>query len=152
MDRNGQYLLANLEHNDTISSRELMETSKTLDENFKTIEDEDDGALELAWDDASGATLDPNEVRRARAEEIQYVREMDLYKDVPKAQCYARIGKQPISTRRIDINKGDESNPNYRSRLVAREINTHRRDDLFAAAPLLEAFKFILSIAVTSNK
>ena len=52
----------------------------------------------------------------------------------------------------MDINKGDSENPNYRSRLVAREINTHKREDLFAATPPLEALKVILSMTATSNR
>ena len=48
--------------------------------------------------------------------------------------------------------EGDAANPNYRSRLVAREINTHKRDDLFAATPPLEALKLILSMTATSNQ
>ena len=96
--------------------------------------------------------MDPKEVRRARGEEIQYVRTMEFYEKVPIEQCYAKIGKAPISTRWIDINKGDQTNPTYRSRLVAREINTHRRDDLFTATPPLEALKVILSMAAISNR
>ena len=58
----------------------------------------------------------------------------------------------PISVRWVDINKGDADNPNYRSMLVAREINTHKRGDLSAATPPLEALKIILSMTTTSNK
>ena len=32
------------------------------------------------------------------------------------------MGKPPISVKWVDVNKGDDLNPNYRSRLVAREI------------------------------
>ena len=35
---------------------------------------------------------------------------------------------------------------------MAREINTNRRDDLFAATPPLEALKTILSMTATANK
>ena len=106
----------------------------------------------LAWDDLTGMKLDGNKVKEVRAKEIQYVRTMDLYEKVLIQQCYERTGKGPISTRWIDINKGDQKNPNYRSRLVAREINTCKRDDLFAATPPLEALKVILSMTATSNQ
>ena len=56
-----------------------------------------------------------------------------------------------ISVRWIDINKGDSQNLNYRFRLVAREINTNKRDDLFAATPPLEALKVILSFTIKGN-
>ena len=58
----------------------------------------------------------------------------------------------PIIVRWIDINKGDSQSPNYRSRIVARELNTRNRDDLFAATPPLEALKIILSMTAIANK
>ena len=51
----------------------------------------------------------------------------------------------------VDINKGDEVNKEYRSRLVAKEIKRDRRDDLFAATPPLEAKKMLFSAAVTER-
>ena len=39
-------------------------------------------------------------------------------------------------------------NPDYRSRLVAKEINKDNRDDLFAATPPLEALKILISMAM----
>ena len=60
---------------------------------------------------------------------------MQLYDKVPINECKRATGKMPITVRWIDINKGDNEKPNYRSRLVARELNTHKRDDLFAATP-----------------
>ena len=35
---------------------------------------------------------------------------------------------------------------------MAREINTSKRNDIFAATPPLEALKVVLSIAASSNK
>ena len=37
----------------------------------------------------------------------------------------------------IDINKGDEDMPNYRSRLVAKEFNDGAGEGLFASTPPL---------------
>ena len=106
----------------------------------------------MTWDDNSGSELDPKAVRQAREEEIQYFREMKLYTKVPISQCYKHIKKAPRSVRWIDINKGDRERPNYRSRVVASEIHTHKREDLFAAIPFLESLKAILSMAASSNK
>ena len=78
-----------------------------------------------------------------REEDIQYVRTMGLYEKVPIAECCNTSGRAPITTRWIEINKGDNVNANYRSRLVARGINTYKRDGFFAATPLLEALEFI---------
>ena len=51
----------------------------------------------------------------------------------------------------VDINKGDDEKPEYRSRLVAKEINREKREDLFAATPPLEAKKALLSMATTEG-
>ncbi len=46
----------------------------------------------------------------------------------------------------MDTNKGDKEKPEYRCRLEAKEIKKDRREDLFAAAPPLEAKKVLLSL------
>ena len=151
-DRNGQYLLGNIKYDEECTSKELLHAAKQLEKKYKTVEEDDTEELEIAWDDVSGAELDPKKDRKAREEEIQYVRTMDLYEKVPIIECYNATGKAPISIRWIDINKGDNVNINYRSRLVAREINIHKRDDLFAATPPLEALELILSMTTTGNR
>ncbi len=57
----------------------------------------------------------------------------------------------PIKVRWIDINKGDTENPEYRSRLVAKEIKKDSREDLFAATPPLEALKILFRLAMTEG-
>ena len=105
-----------------------------MKEKYRTIEeDEQDEIMMAVCDDVFGAKLNFEQVQKARREAIEYVRKMNLYDKVPITECRARIGKVPIIVRWIDINKGDAANPQYRSRLVAREINTYKRDDLFAA-------------------
>ena len=49
------------------------------------------------------------------------------------------------------MNKGDRVNPEVRARLVAKEIKTSKREDLFAATPPLEAKKMLFSMAVTEG-
>ena len=44
-----------------------------------------------------------------------------------------------IKSRWIDVNKGDDDNPFYRSRMVGKEFNDKAIDGLFAATPALEA-------------
>ena len=85
-----------------------------------------------AWDDVSGSALDPKKVRRARLQELQYVRDKTVWKKIPRWQ--AKQQNIPIiATRWIDINKGDETNENYRSRLVAKEFNMSKEMGLFVA-------------------
>ena len=66
-------------------------------------------------------------MREARKEEMQ-----NVYTKVPVQECYEATGKGPIGTKWVDINKGDTIHPEYRSRLVAKEIKTDKRLDLFA--------------------
>ena len=54
-----------------------------------------------------------------------------------------------IKARWIDINKGDDDNPVYRSRLVGKDFNDGQMDGLFAATPPLEALRFLAHEAAT---
>ena len=49
----------------------------------------------------------------------------------------------------IDINKGDDKTPNYRSRMVGKEFNDSELEGLFAATPSLEALRLLLSHAAS---
>ena len=71
---------------------------------------------------------------------------------VPTSECKRATGRMSITIRWIDIIKGDQDKPNYRSRVAAREMDIHKRDDLFAATPPLEALKVILSMVAFANK
>ena len=96
----------------------------------------------MAWDDVSGNQLDPKMVLKAREEEMEQFRKHDVYEKVQEEVCWAVTGKAPIGTRWIDINKGDEVNPEYRSRLVAQQVKYNSKEkNIFAATPPLEAQK-----------
>ena len=56
---------------------------------------------------------------------------------------------EKINTRWIDINKGDDRNPNYRSRLVGEEFNNEAMDGIFAGTPPLEALRCLIQEAAT---
>ena len=90
-------------------------------------------------DDMSGKPLKTDLVQIARAEEMAKFGQHEVYTKVPISECVKVTGKQPIGSRRIDIHKGDEAEPNYRSRLVAKEIRRGPNEDMFAATPPLEA-------------
>ena len=51
----------------------------------------------------------------------------------------------------MDVNKGDDANPKYRSRLVARQLKAQDRsgNSYFAPTPPLEALRTVLSLAAT---
>ena len=56
-----------------------------------------------------------------------------------------------ITTKWLDVNKNDEATPNYRARLVGREIAWDKRDDLYAATPPLESLKTIISACASAQ-
>ena len=106
---------------------------------------------EDVYDDISGEKLDPILVKKARAEEMAEVRKHGLYEKRTIEECMRITGKRPIGVRWVDINKGDTVNPEYRSRLVAKEIKINKREDLFAATPPLETKKLLFAMAVTEG-
>ena len=148
MDKKGQFLTAQLDG----TQEEHRDVERQLAEEFKIVEVKGPGMLEQAWGDVIGAELGPNNVKLARNEEVAYIREMGLHHKVSKEECWRKTGKKPIQVRWIDINKGDKIHPNYRSRFVAKEINTYKRMGPFAATPPLEAIKMLLSMVNTNNK
>ena len=81
------------------------------------------------WNDVSGKQLDPDLVITARTEEIEETRRGNLYDKVDISECWDVAGKGPITTRWVDINKGDTVHPEYRSRIVAREM---KKMDVFS--------------------
>ena len=99
---------------------ELKKSAERLKWKYKIVEEEHEDQMEAAWDDVTGAELDPDKVRTARKEEVEYIRKMGLYNKVNETECWKQTGKAPIKVRWIDVNKGDIKDPNYRSRLVAK--------------------------------
>ena len=74
----------------------------------------------MSYDDVSGKQLDTDKVISARSDEMAYFKKHRVYRKVPMSLCYEVTGKAPISTRWIDINKGDTQNPTYRSRFCCK--------------------------------
>ena len=123
-DRNGRFMSAELGGEKIGDGCGMKAEAEKIKKHLPIADEDNDVEMMIAWDDESGAVLEPKVAMAARKEEIEYVRKMDLYTKVPIKECVMKTGKQPISTSWIDVNKGDAQNPNYRSRLVAREINT----------------------------
>ena len=90
-------------------------------------------------------------VREARALELAFFTAKGVWKQVAKSRSFQDTGRPPISVRWVDVNKGDEIDPNYRSRLLARQMRhmSSSGQNFFAPAPPLEALKTIISLAAT---
>ena len=79
---------------------------------------------------------------------MTYIHNKHVWGKMTKQQAVAR-GCKVVGSRWVDVDKGDASKPDYRSRLVAKEINTGQEDGLYASTPPLEAMRWLLSEAAT---
>ena len=96
------------------------------------------------YDDVSGLQLDPKLTAAARKLEIDFFKGRGVYTKV-KREPWMTV----LTTRWLDINKGDRQHPKIRCRLVGREIARERRDDLFAGTPPLESLRAILALCAS---
>lgn len=67
-----------------------------------------------------------------------YLQNRKIWSPKPIEDSYEKIGKAPVSVRRVDTNKGDDHLMGIRCRLVAREFQgaDNGRDDLCAETRL----------------
>ena len=94
--------------------------------------------------------MDKAMVQKGRMEDIDYFHQKEVYEKISRAEAKKR-GIKVVKVRWIDINKGDEKVPKYRSRLVAKEFKEKGQDseNLFAGTHPLEAMKALVSEAAT---
>ena len=124
---------------------EVNQALNKIQEEMRTVE-EDDGVEFLgAYDDVSGALLDPKKVYNARLDEVRFIREMRLYDKVPVSECWANTGKAPIGTKWLHVSKRDMANTKHRSRFVAKEMAHDKQEGLFASTRPLKVMKMMLS-------
>ena len=100
-------------------------------------------------DDLTGQVLDSKLVMEARKKELDFFEAKQVWKIKAFEEARRRTGKPPITVRWVDVNKGDDINPNVRSRLVARQIRQPGEEAIFAPTPPLESLRTILSLAAT---
>ena len=102
-------------------------------------------------DEMTGQVLKDSFVLEARAIEVDFFDKKGVWIKVPRRRAFEKTGKPPISTRWLDTNKGDEENPNNRSRFVARQMKRLDRsgETYFAPAPPLEALRTVISLTMT---
>ena len=132
---------------------DVAEAGPTVEEECPAAEE---GFDKIYYDETTGAVLDPKFVSAAVQEELDFMRQLKGYLEVP-ADFAAQNCLRPIGTRWIYTNMGDAKNPQIRARLVAQE--TKRNSDLtaddasstFAATPPLEGLRFMLSKCMTGR-
>ena len=108
------------------------------------VDDDSDGEAWEASDDVKGGPLPPELVKLARAKELQYLRDMEVYRYASVADCVRITGRRPIGLRWIDTNKSSKETPNIRSRLVCTEVRRPGLEPIFAATPPLDALRALL--------
>ena len=128
---------------------ELMLMSSLMQDNDVVLNAMEHGKEEFR-DGPTGQPLNAEMVRAARREELEYFESKGVWHRRPRAEAFSKMGKAPISVKWIDVNKGDDANPKYRSRLVAREIRRAGEDTIFAPTPPLESLRTALSMATTN--
>ena len=96
--------------------------------------EEDYKTADWAWGDVSDKTLGGQGVKKARQEEMSYIEKMGVWEKMDREEA-VRQGYKIVGTRWIDTDKGDETNPLYRSILVGQEYNTGSEEGLYASTP-----------------
>ena len=77
---------------------------------------------QIYYDDITGVQLSTEGVLGARKEELDWLKKAEVYEKRTIEECWNETGKAPITLKWIDRNKGDSAKPNYRSRIVVREV------------------------------
>jgi hypothetical protein len=119
-------------------------------------EEPNEEEVQVEWyeDLKTGEGLDPQMVKQAREEKLEFMKKIGLFELVPVEDCWKSTGKDPITTKWVDVNKGSAERPDVRCRLVARDFKPKGeagRADLFAAMPPLEAKKLLFQKAAVEN-
>ncbi len=101
-------------------------------------------------DSTTGQVLRDDLVEEARLKELAYFKEKGVWQKKLLREI-KRAGHIPISVRWVDVNKGDDACPRYRSRLVARQLKARDTSggSYFAPTPPLEALRAVVSLAST---
>ena len=94
---------------------------------WSTYKESGDG--KVYYDSNIGAEFDPAQGVETRKDKLEGNRRQQVFKKDPFEEYYSNTGHGPISLKWVDRNKGDNERPNYRSRLVAREIQRSAKID-----------------------
>ena len=103
------------------------------------------------FDTTIGQMLRKELVKTARLLEMDWLKAKNVWTKCAIKEWYGATGKGPISIKLVDTNKGDDLDPNYRSRFVARDIRRKGEDSIVAPTPPLEALRTISSLVATEE-
>ena len=94
---------------------------------WSTYKESGDG--KVYYDSNIGAEFDSAQGVETRKDKLEGNRRQQVFKKDPFEEYYSNTGHGPISLKWVDRNKGDNERPNYRSRLVAREVQRSAKID-----------------------
>ena len=112
------------------------------------IEEDEWGKWE--YDDGNDSEFDRKLLKEARLEEVNFMQNIGVWEPSTWEECMQKTGKGPITTKRVDVDKGRDGEVLIRSRLVARDFknkNDERNFDVFAATPPLEMKRLLFRMA-----
>ena len=89
-----------------------------------------------AGDDVIAAKLDPLKVVAARKLEMEHAQKKPAWEKIPR-HVADKSGWGIIKSRWIDINKGDDDNPSYTSRMAGEVFNDRVLDGVVRCNPAL---------------
>ena len=98
--------------------------------------------------------IDPKLLEAARKEEIAFMVNLGIWERATYEECKLNTGRGPVSTTWVDVGKGRDGRPDFRSRLVARDFKERgdgREFDVFAAMPGLEAKRLLFRMIVVDG-
>lgn len=104
----------------------------------------------MYWDDVNGDWLDPEEVRKARKLELEWMVSKNVFEKAPRTDAQGKI----LTMRWVDTRT---ANGTYRSRLVVLEIKALKKEDkldpedIFSSMPPREALKALTSHMMTEQ-
>ncbi len=84
--------------------------------------------------------------------ELGYMIGKGVWKAVDVEECWGKTGREPVTIKWVDTDKGEGDEVKIRSRLVARDFRVKGekdREDLFAATPPLELLRMLISTTAT---
>ena len=93
--------------------------------------------------------LDVGEVIEARKKEIDYIEKKHAWMKVTREEAVRR--GWPLKSRWIEVNAGDVSRKNHRSRFMGKELNNRAMDGLSAGIPPLEALRYLTHRAAATD-
>ena len=111
--------------------------------------------LHVEWeaeDDVKGGPLDPHEVKIASQKKMRYLWDRNVYEYATEARTRAQTGRNTVGLKWTDTNKSTTEFPRHRSRLVCTEVRHKGVEQVFSAAPPLEALRVLICVCCTPGR